>query len=670
LTSHGKVDQQALPAPDEMAYVARVYETPVGHVEAALATIWMTVLKRERVGRHDNFFEIGGDSLRAVHVVKLLEQMDINISAVDLFMHPTIASLTNDLIAVGASALSNTPICIRPGGAERPLFLAPSGVGQLLYAPALAPHIDPDIPIYGLPPMPIHETMYRTVEGMAMRMLRMIRAIQPTGPYRVAGWSFGGILAYEIASQLIGADQDVDFLGAFDTYHEGSGSVADIESRITFDDRQMLLRLIERKVSTGGKEMDVLDELRLNAQTMDLTTFMTRCRDLGLQPARYQHLTPKQLEQTFARERAHLVANYKYYVQPLPIAVSLFVARASDPTCLPGWISVVASERLCVIPVDGDHQSIMRDPKVQPFGRLVSERILEAAENSCDIPERRYSPVAVLQSGRPDILPLFCIPGAGASVSSFVELTSALVRTQPIYGFQPRGLDGDLVPHATVEAAAECYLQHVDQLYPSGPVHLLGHSFGGWVALQIAQLLVDRGRSVGSLIIVDSEVPDAAGDPIREFDNTEAIMRWVDTFELVLGYPLGVTREEIGLRPPAQQRIILHGRLVGKGLMPVQSDPDLLIGPLRTFAAAIRTQYIPRHPYPGPARLVLVDDPRLEHAANQRNHWEVLNGWRALIPALSCTHSPANHMTVLRAPHVQTLANLINDQPAKVAGRT
>jgi arthrofactin-type cyclic lipopeptide synthetase C len=401
---------------------------------------------------------------------------------------------------------------------------------------------------------------------------------------------------------------------------------------------------------------------------MDPPAFMKWCEDHALMPARYAGMTAAQVEQTLIRDRAHLWANLTYYVHPLPIPVSLFVAGESEPSCLSGWTSTVGPERIDAIPVDGDHHSIMHDPKVQPFGDCVSQRIRESSARSWDLPERHYSPVAPLQSGRPGIPPLFCIPGAGAGVSSFIDLTGVIDRTRPVYGFQPRGLDGDLVPHATVEAAAECYARHLEDQYPSGPVHLLGHSFGGWVALHMAQLLTERGRSVGSLTIVDSDVPDVAGGPVRESDNTDALLHWVDTFELVLGHPLGVTREEIDKRPPAEQRRILHARLVREGLMPGQSDPDLLIGPLRTFAAAIRAQYVPVGRYEGAARLVLVDDPRLEHDAIQREHWKVLNGWRVLVPDLSCTHSPANHMTVLKAPHVQLLADLIRDEPASIGG--
>jgi thioesterase domain-containing protein len=135
----------------------------------------------------------------------------------------------------------------------------------------------------------------------------------------------------------------------------------------------------------------------------------------------------------------------------------------------------------------------------------------------------------------------------------------------------------------------------------------------------------------------------------------------------VLGHPLRLTREEIQWRPPAEQRGILHARLVAEGLMPAGSDADVLVGPLRTYAAAIRARYIPSRPYAGPAQLVVVSDPRVDQAANQRNLWKVLSGWRSVIPGLSWTHAPGNHMTILKAPHVQLLATIIQRQSAGVA---
>ena len=72
------------------------------------------------------------------------------------------------------------------------------------------------ISVYGLPGAPLDEPQLETIEGMAARLVKIMRTVQPVGPYRFAGWSLGGVLAYEVAIQLIGQDQIVEFAGLID----------------------------------------------------------------------------------------------------------------------------------------------------------------------------------------------------------------------------------------------------------------------------------------------------------------------------------------------------------------------------------------------------------------------------------------------------------------------
>src|SRR5690606_24429099 len=141
----------------------------------------------------------------------------IDISIGVLFEKPTIESLAwairEDTRVMEASAIP-----LRKTGTQTPLFLIHEVTGEMLYGPNLVPHIDADITVYGLAGPPLSEVPYRTRRAMPARLVRMIRAVQPHGPYRLAGWSLGGTLAYEIAAQLIGEDETVEFLGLLDSY--------------------------------------------------------------------------------------------------------------------------------------------------------------------------------------------------------------------------------------------------------------------------------------------------------------------------------------------------------------------------------------------------------------------------------------------------------------------
>ncbi|MCP2012849.1 phosphopantetheine-binding protein, partial [Duganella violaceipulchra] len=94
LTPNGKLDQKALPAPDGEAYARHRYEAPEGEIEEGLAEIWRSLLKLEQVGRHDNFFNVGGHSLLAVQLMRRINQaFGVEVPLDRLFAHTTIIDL-------------------------------------------------------------------------------------------------------------------------------------------------------------------------------------------------------------------------------------------------------------------------------------------------------------------------------------------------------------------------------------------------------------------------------------------------------------------------------------------------------------------------------------------------------------------------------------------------
>ena len=100
-TPSGKLNRRALPAPEAEAYVTRGYEAPTGETEVALARIWASLLRRERVSRNDNFFEVGGHSLLATMlIVRIKQEMDVDIGLADVFKFPELALLAEHIVTV------------------------------------------------------------------------------------------------------------------------------------------------------------------------------------------------------------------------------------------------------------------------------------------------------------------------------------------------------------------------------------------------------------------------------------------------------------------------------------------------------------------------------------------------------------------------------------------
>ena len=89
VTANGKLDRKALPAPELDAYIVRAYEAPIGEAEQAIAQIWSDVLKIERVGRHDNFFVLGGHSLLVVRVIERMRRVGLHVDVRTFFTSPT-----------------------------------------------------------------------------------------------------------------------------------------------------------------------------------------------------------------------------------------------------------------------------------------------------------------------------------------------------------------------------------------------------------------------------------------------------------------------------------------------------------------------------------------------------------------------------------------------------
>ncbi|PHM35752.1 Non-ribosomal peptide synthetase (fragment) [Xenorhabdus innexi] len=139
LTSNGKLDRQALPAPDLSAMVTQRYEAPLGNIETTLAGIWQELLKLEHIGRHDNFFELGGHSLNAAQLLARMREQGMEVTLPTLFTYPTLSELA---IAVSkhphppVSIFEANPIPLSPAGDLPPLFFIHETTGNpLVYSP-------------------------------------------------------------------------------------------------------------------------------------------------------------------------------------------------------------------------------------------------------------------------------------------------------------------------------------------------------------------------------------------------------------------------------------------------------------------------------------------------------------------------------------------------------
>ncbi|WP_335932749.1 amino acid adenylation domain-containing protein [Streptomyces sp. PTD5-9] len=228
LTGNGKLDRKALPAPGRPAATAS--RAPRGPREEQLCAIFAEVLGTDRAGVDDNFFELGGHSLLAVRLaarVKAAFGAEVSIGTV--FRSPTPAALAAALDTAVADGRGDDPLDVllplRPArdGDRAPLYCVhPAGGLSWCYA-GLIRHLPADVPIYGLQargvgPATAGQPLPATLEELAAHYVTRMREVRPAGPYRLLGWSTGGIIAQAMATRLQDLGEEVELLAVLDAY--------------------------------------------------------------------------------------------------------------------------------------------------------------------------------------------------------------------------------------------------------------------------------------------------------------------------------------------------------------------------------------------------------------------------------------------------------------------
>ncbi len=254
LSANGKVDRGALPALEgtQPQKQSGVRVPPRTELETALARLWEGLLPGP-VGIHDNFFEVGGNSLLAVRLMaRLRQELGRELPLATLFEMPTIALLAASLSGPGAPRREGRGalVPIQPSGTRPPLFLVhPVGGSVLCYA-ELARKLGSDQPVFGLQVPP--GAPPRSIEAMASAYLEALRDVQPRGPYHLGGWSMGGVVAYEMARQLQAQGDTVSTLALIDVLVPPAGQGGEV-----MDEAALMARFAEDLGALAARRVSV-----------------------------------------------------------------------------------------------------------------------------------------------------------------------------------------------------------------------------------------------------------------------------------------------------------------------------------------------------------------------------------------------------------------------------
>jgi thioesterase domain-containing protein len=569
-------------------------------------------------------------------------------------------SLAAHLEALADSLYEPEAICIRKRDATRPsLFLIHTFINCSDIS-LLIPHIAEDISVHLLLAETLISLGFRTIEGIAARMVQMIQAVQSDGPYCIAGYSAGGALASEVGAHLIGEDQDVAFVGLLESsYHQGLDLTQSNDSERTRRTENPLIS-ISTETSLNSDSPPIIHDGEPGARASEITDGLNTYHEQTLLPSPCLQITGSHLRKSLTFERVYGEALKQYSAQYISIPIHVFVIqRNGHPISSCGWENILPSLQIRLIPVVGDHESMSSEASFASLGQSLSNEICKAVRDHPELPEKKYSPAMKLQTGQLQSQPVFCIPGAGDSVTSFIDVITHFGKLWTFYGLQPRGIDGLLSPHPTVSSAASFYLRNIDRIYFQEPIHLLGHSFGGWIAFEMANKLLQMGQKIGSLTILDSMAPDHSRKGPREASATDISMKWIESMELLLDRPLNIPRRLVESLDEPDQRHFLHSILIREKIIPKSSHSDILRGPLRTFAAGVRASYIPERIYSERLQLILVDHPNFDEQSNLQKQRETIEAWKRWAPSLTYARAPGNHITLLKSPNAEALARLL-----------
>jgi amino acid adenylation domain-containing protein len=212
-TPGGKIDRQALPVPPVRSR-AKGRDKPRDHFEIKLAEIWKKTLRLNSLGVQDDFFELGGDSLRSVEVlVQIEEVLGVALSPSALAEYSTIEKLAAVVARHTLAPFQSPLIKLRDSPTGRPLFLVHNGHGDVTCFARLARRL-PGRPIYGLQSVGLDGEAWpiMSVPDMAKRYLQEVVKTDPTGPYLIAGTCMGGLVAFEMAQQILQSGGSVGML--------------------------------------------------------------------------------------------------------------------------------------------------------------------------------------------------------------------------------------------------------------------------------------------------------------------------------------------------------------------------------------------------------------------------------------------------------------------------
>jgi thioesterase domain-containing protein/acyl carrier protein len=350
-TPNGKVDRGALPEPTPQSVSAHDFVAPRDEFETRMAILWAEVLDRSYVGIRDNFFDLGGHSLLALRLTTRMEkQFGKKLTLTALLQAPTVEEMVR-LIRANDTAWSPL-VVLQPVGSKPSFFFVHGLGGTVMRFRELARHMAPDQPFVSFQAQGMDRNLpvLDNVADMAALYLENMRKAQPEGPYYLGGYSFGGLVALEMARRLHQEREEVALLALVDTYFVGQSN-SSLMSRFLSLSRDQKLAYLRKRVVRYGRGI----KRRIDAVSLPAPVKAVR--------------------------NACAIAEQRYQPSPYPGRVVLF--RASDKALRgledghQSW-QRYAEGGFEVHEIEGDHGNVLNEPNVRQLATALRARLEQA----------------------------------------------------------------------------------------------------------------------------------------------------------------------------------------------------------------------------------------------------------------------------------------------------
>ncbi|HYO16637.1 MAG TPA: non-ribosomal peptide synthase/polyketide synthase [Thermoanaerobaculia bacterium] len=379
LTPNGKVDRAALSHVEPAADLADGYLAPRDTLELRLARIWEELLGVERVGVRDSFFELGGHSLLAVRLMARIARLagrELPLST--LFQAPTVEQMAR-LLRAGEPSTPWTPLVpLREAeaGSRTPFFCVHPIGGSVFCYRDLAGRLGADQPFYGLQARGLSngDAPHCGVSEMAAEYLAAIRTVQPHGPYLLGGWSFGALVALEMARQLEEKGERVGLLALIDA----APAERDAAELPELDEVAALQLLAGDLAGLAGRPLEIAEtELASLAPEERPGRLLERATALGLLPP---DLSVEQVRHLTRLYQANARAMVSYALPACDSRITLLLGTESPSRERVGEWRRIAAGDLEVLEIPGDHYTLLREPRVGDLAAALRSHIDRAQE--------------------------------------------------------------------------------------------------------------------------------------------------------------------------------------------------------------------------------------------------------------------------------------------------